>query len=113
MLKFEGLKEFDIEKIDSTSSVSRDFQLVFSDDMLDEKGCEIVEKRLNNHNFRIKNENIRINVIYNIDLDTATVTVTIYCPLTHLNPISEEKFSNFIDEHRINFEDYYGQVKPY
>lgn len=113
MLKFEGLKEFDIEKMDKTSSISRDFQLIFSDDMLDENGCEIVEKRLNKHNFLIKNENVKIDVIYNVDLDTATITLTIYCPLMHLSYISEEKLSNFIDQHKINFEEYYGQIKPY
>ena len=113
MLKFEGLKEFDIEKLDKGSNISRDFQLIFRDDMLSEKECEIVEKSLNKHNFRIKDENIKIDVIYNIDLDIATISLTVYCPLMYLNQISEEKFSNFINKHRTNFEEYYKNIKPY
>ncbi len=56
MLKFEGLKEFDIEKLDEGSTVSRDFQLIFRDDMLNEEESEIVEKSLKtfeNHRFSI------------------------------------------------------------
>ncbi len=112
MLKFEGLKEFDIKKIDD-NQISRDFQMSFSDDMLDEEESEIVENRLNNYNFSIKDENVKIDVIYNIDLDTATITLTIYCPLTHLGQISEERFFNFIEQHKMNFKEYYDQIKPY
>ena len=113
MLKFEGLKEFDIEKLDKRSNISRDFQLVFSEDMLTEEESEIVEKSFNKHNFRIKDENVKIDVIYNIDLDTATISLTIYCPLMHPNQISKEKFSNFINKHKTNFEEYYKQIKLY
>ena len=113
MLKFEGLKEFDIEKLDNGSTVSRDFQLVFSENMLTEEECEIVEKKLNKHDFHIKDENIEIEVLYNIDLDTVVISFTVYCPLMHLNQISEEKISNFIDKHKTNFEEYYKRVKPY
>ncbi len=113
MLKFEGLKEFDIEKMDKTSSISRDFQIIFSDGILNEEECELVEKRLNKHNFRIKNENVKINVIYNVDLDTATITLTVYCPLMNSSSILKEKLESFIDKHRTNFEEYYKQIKPY
>jgi|GEM_PF-2101783 len=113
MLKFEGLKEFDIQKSGDNPQISRDFQMVFSDDMLDEKDCEIVENNLSKHDFHIKDENIKINVIYNVDLDTATITLTIYCPLMDSNRILEEKLSSFIDKHRANFEEYYKQIKPY
>lgn len=113
MLKFEGLKEFDIEKLDKGSTVSRDFQLIFSEDMLSEEECEIVEKSLNEHDFRIKDENVKIDIIYNIDLDTATISLTVYCPLMHLNQISKEKLSNFINKHKTNFKLYYKQIKPY
>ena len=113
MLKFEGFKEFDIEKIGKGSNVSRDFQLIFSEDMLNEGECEIVEKSLNKHDFRIKDENVKIDVIYNIDLDTAIISLTIYCPLMHSNQISEEKLSNFMDKHKTNFEEYYTHIKPY
>jgi hypothetical protein len=113
MLRLEGLKEFDIQKIDDTSQISKDFQLVFSDDTLDEKGCEIVENNLSKHDFHIKDENIKINVIYNVDLATATITLTVYCPLMDSNRILEEKLSSFIDKHRANFEEYYKQIKPY
>ena len=113
MLKFKGLKEFDIQKMGKGSNVSRDFQMIFSEDMLDEEECEIVEKDLNQHNFRIKDEKVKIDVIYNIDLDTATISLTIYCPLMHSNQISEEKLSNFMDKHKTNFEEYYTHIKPY
>lgn len=113
MLKFEGIKEFDIEKMGKGSNISRDFQIVFSEDMLNEEESEIVENNLNRHNFRIKDENAKIDVIYNVDLDTATITLTIYCPLMHLNQVSEEKLFNFINKHRTNFEEYYNQIKPY
>jgi hypothetical protein len=113
MLKFEGIKEFNIEKLDKGSNISRDFQLIFREDMLNEEECEIVEKKLNKHDFQIKDENIEIEVIYNIDLDTAVISFTVYCPLMHLNQISEEKISNFIDKHKTNFEEYYKRVKPY
>ena len=73
MLKFEGIKEFDIEKLDNKSNISRNFQIIFSDDVLGEKDCEIVEKALNKHDFNIKDEIIKTEVIYNIDLDTATI----------------------------------------
>jgi len=68
---------------------------------------------LNNHDFRIKDENVKIDVIYNIDLDAATTSLTIYCPLMHLNQISEEKLSNFSNKRKNNFEEYYKQIKPY
>jgi len=113
MLKFEGLKEFDIEKIDDKPHIARNFQIVFTDDFVDEKDSEEVEKILLNHNFTIKDEKVNINVIYNIDLDITTITMNIYCPLMHRNQINEEKLLNFMDRHRINFEEYYNQVKPY
>ena len=37
MLKFEGIKEFDIEKLDKKSMLARNFQIVFFDDFLSEK----------------------------------------------------------------------------
>ena len=113
MLKFEGFKEFDIEKIGRGKDISRDFQLIFSEDMLSEKECEAVEVHLNKHDFRIKNENVKIDVIYNIDMDTTTISFTVYCPLMHSNQISEEKLSNFINKHKTNFKIYYEQIKPY
>ncbi|MGB9980024.1 hypothetical protein [Methanobacterium sp.] len=113
MLKFEGIKEFEIEKLDKGANVSRDFQLIFRDDMLNEEECGIVEKSLNKHDFRIKDENVKIDIIYNIDLDIATISLTIYCPLMHLNQISEGKLSNFMDKHRTSFEEYYMHIKPY
>lgn len=113
MLKFEGFKEFDIEKIGKGSNISRDFQLIFSEDMLNEKEFEAIEMYLNKHNFRISNENVKIDVIYNIDLDIATISLTIYCPLMHSNQIAEEKLSNFMDKHKTNFEEYYTHIKPY
>jgi hypothetical protein len=113
MLKFEGIKEFNIEKLDKGSNISRDFQLIFKEDMLNEEESEIVEKKLNKHDFQLKDENIEIEVIYNIDLDTAVISLTVYCLLMHLNQISEEKIFNFIDKHKTNFKEYYKRVKPY
>ena len=40
MLKFEGIKELYIEKLDSKSDFSRNFQIIFSDDTLDEDDSE-------------------------------------------------------------------------
>ena len=94
-----------IEKLDKGSNISRDFQLIFREDMLTNE-CEIVEKKLNRHDFHIKDENIEIEVIYNIDLDTAVISFTVYCPLMHLNQISEEKLSNFINKHKTNFREF-------
>jgi hypothetical protein len=113
MLKFEGIKEFDIEKLDNNSILARNFQIVFSDDFLNEEDCEEVEKSLKKHKFKIKNEIIKLEVIYNIDLDTATITMNIFCPLTYSEQILEEKLLKFVDRHRINFEDYYKEISPY
>jgi hypothetical protein len=113
MLKFQGLKEFDIEKTGKEKNISRDFQLIFSEDILSEEECENVEVNLNKHDFRIKDENVKIDIIYNIDLDTATISFTVYCPLMHSNQLSDEKFFKFIDKHKTNFEEYYMDIKPY
>ena len=113
MLKFEGIKEFDIEKLDSKSILARNFQIVFSDDFLSEEGCEEVEKSLKKHNFKIKNEITKIEVIYNIDLDIATITMNIFCPLTNSEQILEEKLLKFVDKHKISFEDFYKKIRPY
>jgi hypothetical protein len=81
--------------------------------MLSEEEFETVEVNLNKHNFRIKDENVKIDIIYNIDLDTATISFTVYCPLMHSNQLSDEKFSKFIDKHKTNFEKYYNNIKHY
>ena len=113
MLKFEGIKEFDIEKLDKNSMLARNFQIVFSDDFLSEEDCDEVENSLKAHNFKIKNEITKIEVIYNIDLDTATITMNIFCPLTYSEQILEEKLLKFVDRHRVNFEEYYKEIRPY
>jgi hypothetical protein len=127
MLKFEGIKEFDIEKLDKSDitkrrmklrnkgfrELSRNFQIIFSDDVLGEDDCEVVEKALNEHKFRIKNEIVKTEVIYNIDLDTATIAMTIHCPLMHIDQISEEKLNGFLDKQKSSFEEYYEKIKPY
>lgn len=126
MLKFEGIKEFDIEKLDSKSDLtkrrlrnrrfqelSRNFQIIFSDEILGEDDCELVEKAFNEHEFSIKNEIVKTEVIYNIDLDTATITMTIHCPLMHIDQISEEKLNKLLDKQKSNFEEYYEKIKPY
>jgi hypothetical protein len=41
--------------------------------LLDEKESEIVEKELKKQNWSIKNENIEIDIIFNIDLDIAII----------------------------------------
>jgi len=110
MLKFQGFKEFNIEKVDDNSQMARDFQIVFSDDFLDEKDSEEVEKRLIEHNFILKNEKVGINVIYNIDLDRTTIKMNIYCPLINKGQIQEKELLKFIDQHKINFEEYYNQI---
>ncbi|MGZ7049158.1 MAG: hypothetical protein ACXVHO_04035 [Methanobacterium sp.] len=113
MLKFEGIKEFEIEKMDSKLYISRNFQVIFSDDTLDEEGCENVERKLNGHDFNIKDERVNFELIYNVDLDTATIAITINCPLMHKDQIQEEKLYEFMDRHRTNFEEYYEHIKPY
>ncbi len=126
MLKFEGIKEFDIEKLDSKSDLtkrrlrnrrfqelSRNFQIIFSDEVLGEDDCELVEKAFNKHEFSIKDEIIKTEVIYNIDLDTATIAMTIHCPLMHIDQISEEKLNDLLDKQKSNFEEYYEKIKPY
>ena len=113
MLKFEGIKEFDIEKLDTKSMLARNFQIIFIDDFLNEKDSEEVEKSLKKHNFKIKNEITKIEVIYNVDQDTATITMNIFCPLTISEEISEEKLLKFIDKHKISFEEYYRKIRPY
>jgi hypothetical protein len=110
MLKFEGIKEFDVEKLEN-DNFSRDFQIIFSDDLLDEKESEIVEKELKKQNWSIKNENIEIDIIFNIDLDIATIKMTIYCPLMHLNQTSEEKINKFLDKQKANFESSYKDIQ--
>ena len=113
MLKFEGFKEFDIEKINGNSYIAKYFQIVFSDDVLNENDSERVEKKLLNHSFAIKDEKINIKVIYNIDLDFATISMDIYCPLIHESQVQEERLLKFLDNHKINFEEYYNHIKPY
>lgn len=113
MLKFEGIKELEIQRIDDKSQVARDFQIVFSDDFLDEKDSEEVERKFLAYNFTLKAEKVDINVIYNIDLDTATIVLDIFCPLMFKNQINEEKLLNFMETHRTNFEEYYNHIKPY
>jgi hypothetical protein len=128
MLKFEGIKEFDIEKLDKKPDLtnrkielrnrrfrelSRNFQIIFSDDVLGEDDCEMVEKAFNEHEFSIKNEIVKTEVIYNIDLDTATIAMTIHCPLMYIDQISEEKFNELLDKQKSNFEEYYEKIKPY
>lgn len=111
MLKFRGIKEFDIQKLDS-DHLSRDFQIIFSDDDLSLDEAETVENALNKHNFSIKGEKVNINVIYNVDLDTTTIEMIIYCPLTESGSIIEEKLSKFIYLHKENFEEYYNEISP-
>lgn len=113
MLKFEGVKEFDIEELDSKSVLTRNFQIIFSDDMLDEEACEIVEKRIIKHDFSIKNENVCLEVIYNIDLDIAIITMTIHCPMMQSDQILEKTLMKFIETHKTNFKEYHGRIKPY
>ncbi|WP_414468362.1 hypothetical protein [Methanobacterium sp. ACI-7] len=50
-----------------------------------EEESELVEKELKSHNFITRDENVNINVIYNIDLKITTFTITIYCPLMGSN----------------------------
>lgn len=109
MLKFEGIKEFDIEKLDNPI-LSRNFQIIFSDDMLDENDCEVIEKKLNEHNFNIKDEIVKIEVIYNIDLDTATISMVIHCPLMDLNQFPEKGINELLNKHKTNFENFYSNI---
>ncbi|MGZ7069860.1 MAG: hypothetical protein ACXVH2_03730 [Methanobacterium sp.] len=113
MLKFEGIKEFDIEKLDSKSDFSRNFQIIFSDDTLDEDESEIIERELMRHDFNIKDEKVNFEVIYNVDLDKVTIAITIHCPLIHNNQIQEEMLYKFMKRHRADFEEYYEHIKPY
>lgn len=109
MLKFEGIKEFDIEKLDSPI-LSRNFQIIFSDDMLDENDCEVIEKKLNEHNFNTKDEIVKIEIIYNIDMDTATISMVIHCPLMDLNQFPEKNINEFLNNHKTNFENFYNNI---
>lgn len=109
MLKFEGIKEFDIEKLDSPI-LSRNFQIIFSDDMLDENDSEVIEKKLNEHNFNTKDEIVKIEIIYNIDMDTATISMVIHCPLMDLNQFPEKNINEFLNNHKTNFENFYNNI---
>ncbi len=93
--------------------LARNFQIIFYDEFLTEKDCEEVEKSLKKHNFNIKNEITKIEVIYNIDLDTATITMNIFCPLKNSEQFLEEKLLKFVDIHRVSFEEYYNKIRPY
>ena len=73
----------------------------------------MVEKAFNEHEFSIKNEIVKTEVIYNIDLDTATIAMIIHCPLMHIGQISEEKLNDLLDKQKSNFEEYYEKIKPY
>ncbi|MDI6725089.1 MAG: hypothetical protein QMD61_10635 [Methanobacterium sp.] len=43
MLKFEEIKEFDIERADDKSFIARNFQIIYSDDVLNGNDSEKVE----------------------------------------------------------------------
>ncbi len=93
--------------------MSRNFQMIYSDDVLNEEDSEKVEKELKNYDFIIKDEIVKIEVIYNIDLNTATIAVTIHCPVVENNQIEQQKLNTFLDKHKNNFIRYYEDIKPY
>ena len=41
------------------------------------------------------------------------LTMTIHCPLMHIDQISEEKLNELLDKQKSNFEEYYEKIKPY
>jgi hypothetical protein len=72
-----------------------------------------VEKALNKHNFNIKDEIIKTEVIYNIEMDTATISMTVQCPIMQSDQILEERLNDLLDKQKNNFLGYYEEIKPY
>jgi Fe-S-cluster containining protein len=109
MLRFEGIKEFDIVK--GGTQTARNCAIIFSDDELSKNICRNVEETLNRHDFSKKNENVKIEVKYVGNI--AEIIVSIYCPMTRLVGKTDEQILRGLKKYQGNFEDYYNEIMPY
>jgi hypothetical protein len=108
MLRFEGIKEFEVEEGTQTA---RNCAIVFSDDELPKTICKNIEDTLNRHDFSKKEEKIEIEIKYIGDI--AEIIMSIYCPLTRLVGKTDEQILRGLKKYQSNFEDYYNAMKPY
>lgn len=108
MLRFEGIKEYDVNE---TIPTARNCAIIFSDDELPEKICKNVEETLNRHDFSKKNEKVEIEVKYIGNI--AEIMVYVHCPLRRLVGKSDEQILRGLKKYQSNFEDYYNDIKPY
>lgn len=109
MLRFEGIKEFDISE--SGVQTARNCAIIFSDDELPKNICRNIEDTLNRHDFSKKGEKVKIEVKYVGNI--AEIIVSIYCPMARLVGKTDEQILRGLKRYQSNFEDYYNHIKPY
>ena len=109
MLRFEGIKEFDI--VEGGTQTARNCAIIFSDDELPENICKNIEEMLNRHDFSKKGEKIKIEVKYIRNI--AEIIVSIYCPMARLVGKTDEQILRGLKMYQSRFDDYYNAIKPY